>query len=192
MPLLEAGVAPGVPDLGKEVSDPLRSHVVVLQFLAVKLPQTFKQLYFTTRFFTFEPLKTVAAQVVRKEASDKDDDAAVPLHVDPSVSASQTATGICLHFKVDTDAEAGGGDKAMYFAKYLAARALQIEVWDADAHLPIGSIQVDLRLLLRQGREAVQSAGEYSITDSSLSLPVDGAGGDKLSELSRENTEKGH
>ena len=65
----------------------------------------------------------------------------------------------------------------MYFAKYLAARALQIEVWDADAHIPIGTVQVDLRLLLRQGREAVQSAGEYSITDSSLSLPVDGAAG---------------
>ena len=65
----------------------------------------------------------------------------------------------------------------MYFAKYLAARALQIEVWDADAHIPIGTVQVDLRLLLRQGREAVQSAGEYSITDSSLSLPVDGGAG---------------
>ena len=58
----------------------------MMQFLAVKLPQNFKRLYFTTRFFTFEPLKTVAAQVTRKEASDKDDDAAVPLHVEPSVS----------------------------------------------------------------------------------------------------------
>jgi hypothetical protein len=36
---------------------------------------------------------------------------------------------------------------------------------------------VDLRQLLRQGREAVQTAGEYSVTDSSLSLPVDGGGG---------------
>jgi len=54
---------------------------------------------------------------------------------------------------------------------------VQIEVWDADAHIPIGSAQVDLRQLLRQGREAVQTAGEYSVTDSSLSLPVDGGGG---------------
>jgi hypothetical protein len=36
---------------------------VVLQLLAVKLPQTFKRLYFTTRFYTFEPLKTVPAVV---------------------------------------------------------------------------------------------------------------------------------
>ena len=36
---------------------------------------------------------------------------------------------------------------------------------------------MDLRQLLRQGREAVQTAGEYSVTDSSLSLPVDGGGG---------------
>jgi hypothetical protein len=117
--------------------------------------------------------------VLRQEAADHDDEAAVALKVETSAasSSSQTATGICVSFKVDTDAEAGGGDKAMYFAKYLAARALQIEVWDADAHILVGTLQVDLRLLLRQGREAIQSAGEYSVTDSSLSLPVDGAGG---------------
>ena len=177
VPLLESGVSSGMVDYGKEASDPLRSHLIVLQFLAVKLPQNFKRLYFTTRFYTFEPLQTVAAAVTRKEGADKDDEAAVPLLVDPQVSTSQTATGICLSFKVDTDAEGGGGNKAQYFAKYLAARALQIEVWDADALIPIGSVQVDLRLLLRQGREAVQTAGEYSVTDSSLSLPVDVASG---------------
>ena len=49
-----------------------------------------------------------------------------------------TATGICVTFRVDTDAErggaagaerGGGGDKEVFLAKYLAARALQIEVW---------------------------------------------------------------
>ena len=176
VPLLESGVTPAIVDYGLENSDPLRSHLVALQLLAVKLPQNFKRLYFTTRFYTFEPLKTVPAVVTRKELADKDDEAAVPLHVDPSVSTSETATGICVRFKVDTEVD-GSGDKALYFAKYLAARALQIEVWDADAHIPIGSVQVDLRQLLRQGREAVQTAGEYSVTDSSLSLPVDAGGG---------------
>ena len=53
-----------------------------------------------------------------------------------------TATGICVTFRVDTDAERGGaagaeagsggrGDKEVFLAKYLAARALQIEVWGA-------------------------------------------------------------
>ena len=51
-----------------------------------------------------------------------------------------TATGICVTFSVDTDAERGGaaeaerggrGDKEVFLAKYLAARALQIEVWGA-------------------------------------------------------------
>ena len=115
-------------------------------------------------------------QVSRKEEADKDDEAAVPLQVETAVTTVQTATGICMTFRIDTDSDVGGKDagedKALYFAKYLASRALQIEVWDADAHLAIGSVQVDLRLLLRQGREAVQTAGEYSITDSSLSLPV--------------------
>ena len=172
VPLLESGVAPEVVDFGKEVSDPLRSHLIVLQVLAVKLPQTFKRLYFTTRFYTFEPLKTVPATVMRREAIDRDDEAAVPLEVDPVPGVSVTATGVCVTFKVDTDAEEGGEDKARYFAQYLAARSLQIEVWDADAQLPVGSVQVDLRLLLRQGREAVQTAGEFSVTDSSLSLPL--------------------
>ena len=142
----------------------------MLQVLAVKLPQTFKRLYFTTRFYTFEPLKTVPATVMRREAIDRDDEAAVPLEVDPVPGVSVTATGVCVTFKVDTDAEEGGEDKARYFAQYLAARSLQIEAWDADAQLPVGSVQVDLRLLLRQGREAVQTAGEFSVTDSSLSL----------------------
>jgi hypothetical protein len=111
-------------DYGVEKSDPLHSHLVVLQLLAVKLPQSFKRLYFTMRFFTFEPLQTVPAVVMRKELADKDDEAAVPLHVSPSASSTDTATGICVRFKVDT-AVHGSGDKALYFAKYLAARALQ-------------------------------------------------------------------
>ena len=37
--------------------------------------------------------------------------------------------------------------------------------------MPIGSMQVDLRLLLRQGREAVQTAAEFAVHDTSLSTP---------------------
>ncbi len=57
-----------------------------------------------------------------------------------SVREHTTATGICVTFRVDTDAErggaaeaerGGGGDKEVFLAKYLAARALQIEVWGA-------------------------------------------------------------
>jgi hypothetical protein len=44
--------------------------------------------------------------------------------VQTSASTTDTATGICVRFKVDTEVD-GSGDKALYFAKYLAARALQ-------------------------------------------------------------------
>ena len=44
-------------------------------------------------------------------------------------------------------------------------------MWDAHSHMPIGSMQVDLRLLLRQGREAVQTAAEFAVHDTSLSTP---------------------
>ena len=44
--------------------------------------------------------------------------------VHTSASTTDTATGICVRFKVDTEVD-GSGDKALYFAKYLAARALQ-------------------------------------------------------------------
>jgi hypothetical protein len=44
-------------------------------------------------------------------------------------------------------------------------------VWGAHSHMPIGSMQVDLRLLLRQGREAVQTAAEFAVHDTSLSTP---------------------
>ena len=41
----------------------------------------------------------------------------------------------------------------MHFCRYLSTRSLSVDVWDGASQLQLGTAQVDLRGLLRQGRE---------------------------------------
>lgn len=49
------------------------------------------------------------------------------------------------------------------FVRYLAAQALQLDVWDGDSLLLLGSAGIPLQHLLRQGRPAVQVSHELEI-----------------------------
>lgn len=54
------------------------------------------------------------------------------------------------------------GEKRM-FLEYLANHAMFIDVWDGDSLHLIGTATLQLKELLRQGREAVQSAFELDV-----------------------------
>ncbi|XP_077929987.1 nephrocystin-4 isoform X4 [Halichoerus grypus] len=50
-----------------------------------------------------------------------------------------------------------------WFTHYLAAQTLQIDVWDGDSLLLVGSAAVQMKQLLRQGRPAVQVLHELEV-----------------------------
>lgn len=49
------------------------------------------------------------------------------------------------------------------FLEYLANHAMFVDVWDGDSLHLIGTATLQLKELLRQGREAVQSAFELDV-----------------------------
>ena len=57
------------------------------------------------------------------------------------------------------------GEKKM-FLQYLAHHAMFIDVWDADSLHLIGTATLQLKELLRQGKEAVQSTYELNILNT--------------------------
>ena len=53
----------------------------------------------------------------------------------------------------------------MTFIRYLASGSCAVDVWDADSQLQMGVAQLDLRQLLRQGRECSETMLEVDVLD---------------------------
>lgn len=151
VPFVETGSAHM--DLSRDASDVHRAHEIAIQIVAVKLPMAHKKVFFTFSFYQFGLTQTKTG-VIDRSGGEKEGEAAM-LKVDNSPG------GVSVNFSVDPYLDSNA------FARYLAARILQVEVWDGDSLLPLGCFHLDLRPLLRGGREAVQTAGEYPIIDSS-------------------------
>ncbi|XP_027964343.1 nephrocystin-4 isoform X2 [Eumetopias jubatus] len=155
----------------KEESDCLQSNEIVLQFLAFsRVSQDCqgapwpKTVYFTFQFYRFPPVTTPRLQLVGLDET------------------GRTCSGSLLHLLVltgkDDSSEAGPpGFQLKYlvepgflkpgeqrwFTHYLAAQTLQIDVWDGDSLLLVGSAAVQMKQLLRQGRPAVQVLHELEV-----------------------------
>ncbi|XP_058530465.1 nephrocystin-4 isoform X2 [Ochotona princeps] len=160
-------------DTQKEEADCLRSNEVVLQFLALSrvaqdCPGTPwpKTVYFTFQFYRFPTTTTPRLQLVRLDAAGPAGSSAgcsthilVPLEKDGSLDVG--APGLQLKFTVDPDFLKPG--EQCCFVRYLASQALQLDVWDGDSLLLLGSAGIPLQHLLRQGRPAVQVSHELEI-----------------------------
>ncbi|KAG8505552.1 Nephrocystin-4, partial [Galemys pyrenaicus] len=178
----------------KERSDRLQGNEIVLQFLAFSRagqdsraapwPQT---VYFTFQFYRFPPATTPRLQLVPLDGPGESGPAS-PMHLlaladkdassDPGrCSAGPGAPGFRLTYLVDPGSLAPG--ESHWFAHYLAMQTLQIDVWDGDSLLLLGSAAAPLKVvraaaplevvraaaghLLRQGRPAVQVSHELDI-----------------------------
>nr|XP_030736266.1 nephrocystin-4 isoform X6 [Globicephala melas] len=155
----------------KEESDCLQGNEIVLQFLAFSRvsqddqaapwPQT---VYFTFQFYRFPPETTPRLQLVELDEAGKSSSASLPhllvlIHKDGSFDAG--SPGFQLKYLVGPGFLRPGEQR--WFARYLAMQTLQIDIWDGDSLLLVGSAAVQMKHLLRQGRPAVQVSHELEV-----------------------------
>ncbi|KAM5268806.1 nephrocystin-4 isoform 4-T11 [Hipposideros larvatus] len=155
----------------KEESDCLQSNEIVLQFLAfsrvpqdrqgVPWPQT---VYFTFQFYRFPPTTTPRLQLVNLGEPGRTSSGPVShglVLIDKDGSFDAGSPGFQLRFLVDPGFLKPG--ERRWFSRYLAVHSLQVDVWDGDSLLLIGSAAVQMKHLLRQGRPAVQVSHELEV-----------------------------
>ena len=82
-------------------------------------------------------------------------------HVDLNTNKLNESPGFMISYSVDPSILKFGEKKI--FLQYLAHHAMFIDVWDADSLHLIGTATLQLKELLRQGKEAVQSTFELDI-----------------------------
>ncbi|XP_071073907.1 nephrocystin-4 isoform X7 [Dasypus novemcinctus] len=170
----------------KEEADCLQSNEIVLQFLAFSRvsqdgretpwPET---VYFTFQFYRFPPSTTPRLQLVQLDKMGKGSSGSlshilVPIDKDGCFDAG--SPGFQLKFVVDPGFLKPG--ELRWFVRYLAAQSLQVDAWDGDSQLLVGSTAVPLKHLLRQGRPAVQVLHELEIVATEYEQDVMVVSGD--------------
>ncbi|XP_053136667.1 nephrocystin-4 isoform X2 [Hemicordylus capensis] len=155
-----------------EEADLLQSNEIILQFLAFTRttqdstsPETWpRTVYFTFQFYRFPPVTTPRLQLVRAEAS-RATSAVTSSHtlvqINHDGSLNDASPGFQLKYMVDPGFLKPGEKR--WFIRYLAEHSLQIDAWDGDSLLLVGSAAVKLKHLLRQGRTAVQIHHELEV-----------------------------
>uniref|UniRef100_A0A8D2AG70 Nephrocystin 4 n=1 Tax=Sciurus vulgaris TaxID=55149 RepID=A0A8D2AG70_SCIVU len=155
----------------KEDADCLQSNEIVLQFLAFsRVAQNHrgtpwpKAVYFTFQFYRFPPATTPRLQLVElagpgKTGPDALSHVLVPISEGGSFDTG--SPGFQLRYMVDPGFLKPGEQR--WFLHYLAVQTLQIDVWDGDSLLLVGSAAVQMKHLLRQGRPAVQVSHELEV-----------------------------
>ncbi|KAK9515632.1 hypothetical protein VZT92_026260 [Zoarces viviparus] len=158
-------------DPQREECDPLQGNVLVFQFLAFTRipaadvgPDWPENIYFTFQFYRFPP---VTSQQLKLLTSDRGQQkATVPLpcvlaSINKDGNVNSGSPGLQVQFRVD-----GGflkpGEKR-WFLRYLALHTMQIDIWDSDSLLLIGSTAIELKYMLRQGKSAVQALHEVEV-----------------------------
>ncbi|NWX44455.1 NPHP4 protein, partial [Steatornis caripensis] len=154
-----------------EEADPLQVNEIILQFLALgrdaqdsaegTWPRT---VFLTFQFYRFPPVTTPRLRLV---SVDEGPGArpAVPAQLLVQMNRDGTLStgppGLQLKYRVDPALLRPGEQR--WFVRYLAEHSLQIDVWDGDSLLLVGSAAVRLEPLLRQGRAAVRTHHELEV-----------------------------
>uniref|UniRef100_G3TXZ7 NPHP4 C2-like domain-containing protein n=1 Tax=Loxodonta africana TaxID=9785 RepID=G3TXZ7_LOXAF len=121
---------------------------IVLQFLAFsRVSQDHrgtawpKTVYFTFQLYRFPPATTPRLQLVKLDQAGKTH-ILVPINKDGAFDAG--SPGFQLKYMVNPGFLKPGEQR--WFLRYLAVQTLQIDVWDGDALLLVGSAAVQLKV----------------------------------------------
>ncbi|XP_065102916.1 nephrocystin-4 isoform X2 [Paramisgurnus dabryanus] len=161
-------------DPQREEADPLQANTLILQFLAfTRVPQAGvhsnwpNSVHFTFQLYRFPPVTTERLKLLDPERSSRidvkspSDSPCVLYLINKDGSLSSGCPGLQLQYRVDP-LFLKPGERA-WFLRYLALHSLQIDVWDSESLLLIGSAAVELKHMLRQGRAAVQVCHELEV-----------------------------
>ncbi|XP_054250792.1 nephrocystin-4 [Indicator indicator] len=148
-----------------EEADPLQGNEIILQFLAFGrdtsdgMEGTWPgNIFLTFQFYRFPPVTTARLQLVSSEGGA----AQLLMQIKKDGTLSTGPPGLQLRYVVDPGSLRPGEQR--WFLRYLAEHSLQIDVWDGDSLLLVGSAAVKLQPLLRQGQEAVRTHHELEVT----------------------------
>uniref|UniRef100_A0A8C8SJT5 Nephrocystin 4 n=1 Tax=Pelusios castaneus TaxID=367368 RepID=A0A8C8SJT5_9SAUR len=172
----------------REEADFLQSNEIILQFLAFSripqdgmgttLPET---MYFTFQFYRFPPVTTPRLKLVKMDHSGTGTSAAssyILVQINKDGTLNSGSAGLQLEYMVDPGFLKPG--EQHWFIRYIADHSLQIDIWDGDSLLLIGSAAVKLKHLLRQGRTAVQVHHELEVMTTEYEQDTTVMSGDVL------------
>uniref|UniRef100_A0A8C3SAM7 Nephrocystin 4 n=1 Tax=Chelydra serpentina TaxID=8475 RepID=A0A8C3SAM7_CHESE len=172
----------------REEADFLQSNEIILQFLAfTRIPQDGvgttwpKTMYFTFQFYRFPPVTTPRLQLVKMDQSVTAGSAAsshILFQINKDGTLKSGSPGLQLKYMVDPGFLKPGEQR--WFIRYIADHNLQIDIWDGDSLLLIGSAAVKLKHLLRQGRTAVQVHHELEVMTTEYEQDTTVMSGDVL------------
>uniref|UniRef100_A0A674KDK2 Nephrocystin 4 n=1 Tax=Terrapene triunguis TaxID=2587831 RepID=A0A674KDK2_9SAUR len=172
----------------REEADFLQSNEIILQFLAfTRIPQDGmgttwpKTMYFTFQFYRFPPVTTPRLQLVKMDQSGTASSAAssqILFQINKDGTLRSESPGLQLKYMVDPGFLKPGEQR--WFIRYIADHNLQIDIWDGDSLLLIGSAAVKLKHLLRQGRTAVQVHHELEVMTTEYEQDTTVMSGDVL------------
>ncbi|KAK9970752.1 hypothetical protein ABG768_026668 [Culter alburnus] len=159
-------------DLQREEADHLLANTLILQFLAfTRAPQAGvnsdwpSSVHFTFQLYRFPPVTTERLKLLDPEKNSKlksnPDYPCVLSLINKDGTLSSGFPGLQLQYRVDPQFLKPG--ERGWFLRYLALHSLQIDVWDSESLMLIGSAAVELKHMLRQGRAAVQVSHELEV-----------------------------
>ncbi|KAK7135944.1 hypothetical protein R3I94_014570 [Phoxinus phoxinus] len=159
-------------DLQREEADHLQANTLILQFLAfTRVPQTGvnsdwpSSVHFTFQLYRFQPVTTERLKLLDPERNSKLKSnphyPCVLSLINKDGTLNSGFPGLQLQYRVDPQFLKPG--ERGWFLRYLALHSLQIDVWDSESLMLIGSAAVELKHMLRQGRAAVQVSHELEV-----------------------------
>lgn len=152
-------------NLENEEVDQLLGNEIIIQFLALS------RCYNRTAFFSFQFYRFPQVTTERVYLKDTDGQSqSIPCVLqkfNKDGSLSDELPGLMLRYLVDPSYMQPG--EVRVFSQYLLGQALHIDVWDGDSLVLIGSTSLQLKHLLRQGREAVVVAHELDVVSTEYS-----------------------
>ena len=161
-------------DLQKEESDMLAQNQIIFQFLAFsRTLEALKQdsaeikpknIFLTFQFYRFPEFRTPKLKldkIIEDYSMSVNSTPFILKHVDTETNRLNESPGFMVSYSVDPT-NLKFGEKRI-FLQYLAHQAMFIDVWDADSLHLIGTCTLQLKELLRQGKEAVQSTFELDV-----------------------------
>ena len=160
-------------DIQPDLNDELRANAIKITFLSVTMNERSivpDRMCFSLRFFNFSASYTQSA-LLRPEMNDTKNKKYL-MHLDKAVEgwtnmrlddSNRQKLRLKFDFDPSYDPDIPSDVQIYDFLNYLAYNTMRIWIWDADGLIPIGSIKVDLKKLLRGGRVKIKNIVTYDL-----------------------------